>query len=150
MNTTFEFMDFVTDGEKMADFFTMSKNDFLMSYSYLDEREYDMTFDKVAEFVNENRNAVMPTRNEIVLYLERNGYPSYDDENKQLVEMFVLPDNYDRRFQYWEAVKNDYELCEFERWQHLEDVIKHDISFDDFMKINNILYTNDVEILDLN
>lgn len=40
-------MDFLKDEEKMIDFFSMSKKDFLNSYSYLYESEYVSTVIKV-------------------------------------------------------------------------------------------------------
>jgi len=36
-------MDFTTDWEKMRDFFQISKEEFLASYSYVTEAEYDAT-----------------------------------------------------------------------------------------------------------
>lgn len=39
--------DFCDDAEKMADFKTLSKEEFLKSYSYLTEEEYDATAKKV-------------------------------------------------------------------------------------------------------
>lgn len=35
--------NFVDDEEKMRDFYELSKDEFLMSYSYLTEEEYDNT-----------------------------------------------------------------------------------------------------------
>lgn len=40
-------MDFIDDKEKMKDFFAMSKDSFLSSYSYLSEEEYDATVNKL-------------------------------------------------------------------------------------------------------
>jgi len=39
--------DFCDDEEKMKDFFTLSKLDFLNSYSYLTEMEYNNTSNKI-------------------------------------------------------------------------------------------------------
>ena len=36
-------MDFTTDKEKMRDYHLLSKDEFLKTYSYLDESEYDAT-----------------------------------------------------------------------------------------------------------
>ncbi len=36
-------IDFTTDWEKMRDFFKLTKEEFLMSYSYLTEKEYEAT-----------------------------------------------------------------------------------------------------------
>ena len=44
---------FVNDGEKMRDFFDLTKEEFLESYSYLTEEEYDAT----AEYVKEHNLA---------------------------------------------------------------------------------------------
>ena len=44
---------FVDDGEKMRDFFDLTKEEFLESYSYLTEEEYDVT----AEYVKEHNLA---------------------------------------------------------------------------------------------
>lgn len=40
---------FVDDGEKMRDFFALTKEEFLDSYSYLTEEEYDATTEYVKE-----------------------------------------------------------------------------------------------------
>tara|TARA_Y100000592_G_C5219311_1_gene198718 strand:+ start:309 stop:452 length:144 start_codon:yes stop_codon:yes gene_type:complete len=37
------YKDFTDDKEKMIDFKTLSKTEFLSSYSYLTEEEYDLT-----------------------------------------------------------------------------------------------------------
>lgn len=42
-----KYTDFITDIEKMRDFFKISKKEFLMSYSYLDEVEYNLTVEKI-------------------------------------------------------------------------------------------------------
>lgn len=56
MNTNYIFNEpFLTDGEKLVDFFALSKEDFLNSYSYLTESEYDATFEKVCAFVDARR-----------------------------------------------------------------------------------------------
>ncbi len=41
--------DFIDDKEKMRDFVELSKNEFLNSYSYLTEEEYDNTKEKLEE-----------------------------------------------------------------------------------------------------
>ena len=38
-----EMIDFTTDWEKMRDYFQISKEEFLASYSYVTEAEYDAT-----------------------------------------------------------------------------------------------------------
>lgn len=44
-----ETLDFTTDWEKMRDFFEMPRDEFLTSYSYLTEAEYDATLRIVQE-----------------------------------------------------------------------------------------------------
>ena len=46
-----EDISFITDREKMNDFFLLSKDEFLASYSYLTEDEYWATVDKVKELI---------------------------------------------------------------------------------------------------
>ena len=45
-----EYTDFFLDTEKMRDFFDLSKEEFLASYSYLTEIEYDLTMEKVQDY----------------------------------------------------------------------------------------------------
>lgn len=47
------YSDFITDLEKMRDFFEMSKEEFLLFYSYLEEIEYDLTAEKVKNMTTE-------------------------------------------------------------------------------------------------
>ena len=42
-----EYKDFCDDAEKMVDFFQLSKEEFLESYSYMTEEEYLLTFIKI-------------------------------------------------------------------------------------------------------
>ena len=44
------FTDFCDDAEKMHDFLTLSMEDFLKSYSYLDVRDYYATYDRLMFF----------------------------------------------------------------------------------------------------
>jgi len=43
MDTEFKKANFISDAEKMRDFKELSKEEFLQSYSYLTEEEYDNT-----------------------------------------------------------------------------------------------------------
>lgn len=47
------YSDFITDLDKMRDFFEMSKEEFLLFYSYLEEIEYDLTAEKVKNMTTE-------------------------------------------------------------------------------------------------
>lgn len=42
-----KYKDFCDDAEKMFDFFQLSKEEFLRSYSYMTEEEYLLTFIKI-------------------------------------------------------------------------------------------------------
>lgn len=42
---------FLTDDEKMHDFFRISKEEFLFSYSYLTEEDYDLTVKEIKEWL---------------------------------------------------------------------------------------------------
>jgi hypothetical protein len=44
-----EYINFINDEEKMVDFFNISKDEFLQSYSYLNEKEYNLTLNKAIE-----------------------------------------------------------------------------------------------------
>lgn len=48
-----EYHDFYDDDEKMFDFVNLTKEEFLKSYSYLTEEEYDLTEKKFDELVRE-------------------------------------------------------------------------------------------------
>ena len=41
------YKSFIDDKEKMRDFYILSKKDFLKSYSYLTELEYDLTVEEL-------------------------------------------------------------------------------------------------------
>ena len=46
-----KYHDFLDDDEKMADFMTMSTDEFLASYSYLTIEEYQLTFDALTALI---------------------------------------------------------------------------------------------------
>ena len=50
------YTDFTDDEEKMKDFFYLSKERFLESYSYLTEEEYNLTLKKVNDLASRGRN----------------------------------------------------------------------------------------------
>ena len=45
-----KYTDFTDDEEKMRDFFILTKEEFLASYAYLTEEEYDLTKEAVDEY----------------------------------------------------------------------------------------------------
>ena len=50
-----EYKDFTNDLEKMANFYTMDKKDFLKTYPELTEMEYNLTSDKVSGIQDLNK-----------------------------------------------------------------------------------------------
>ena len=78
-------------------------------------------------------------------WFHRNGHPAPDSD---WVDEFIDPCD-SRKEQYWEAVLNDYELCDFDRWQHFQDVIQTECSWKGFLSIMNTLWEEDIEILEL-
>ena len=88
----------------------------------------------------------IPTREQIVSYLKNQGYPNPDEF---MIEDFVLPDNYDRRFQYWQAVAENIDMCDFDRWQYFENVIGTMISWEAYRKIDKVFYENNIEVLEM-
>jgi hypothetical protein len=78
-------------------------------------------------------------------YVHEQGYPAERDvqwllENK-------------RRNQVEETVENNYDMCDFERWQHLQDVLFGEsdlqIDWETASKIVNLLWEKDIEVLEL-
>lgn len=84
------------------------------------------------------------TEEEVKEYMVRNGSP--DNDGKWLLE-------HKRPKQAIEAVKNDYDLLDFDEWQALQNVLFGDsggeISFKTALKINSALWDEDISPLDL-
>ena len=47
--------NFIDDKEKMRDFKILSKEEFLASYSYLTEQEYDLTAKKIRNYLTKEK-----------------------------------------------------------------------------------------------
>ena len=88
-----------------------------------------------------------PTRDEVEAYLRRHGRPDLVIEC--IVDEFISHDNASRREQYWEAVANDYYLGDFDRWQHFEDVIGTECSWNCFIMCDRAFSEEEIEILEL-
>lgn len=86
---------------------------------------------------------IIPTLEEAQEYLMRQGYPEAD-----FADAFCSLAG-KRRAQFWECVRNNYPLCDFDRWQHFQNAIKGEISWEDFCKIDNILCEYDIEIMEM-
>lgn len=85
---------------------------------------------------------ILPTIDQADNYFKRNGYPDGMES--------VGFDIYDcRHGELKEAIINNYDFCDYDRWIAIEKLIKHDISFEDAMRIDGVLFENDIEIFDL-
>ena len=64
---------FINDIDKMRDFFILTKQEFLDSYSYLNEEDYDATSERVSDKQRYNNNLMFNTKYLIrdVFYLEQ-------------------------------------------------------------------------------
>ena len=65
---------FIDDAEKMRDFFGLSKSDFLASYSYLDEGEYEETENVIQETAEKIENYIYKSGYEHLDYTANNGF----------------------------------------------------------------------------
>ena len=54
--------DFIFDKAKMVDFFILSKEQFLASYDYLEDKEYDDTVKEVIDCIDRNLGGYENTR----------------------------------------------------------------------------------------
>lgn len=89
----------------------------------------------------------MPTEQEIIAYYKRNGYPKTDSYDIEAFMLNSIDDNL--YYQFWECIAEDYELCDFDRWIYFERRCNIEIPYSDFLKIMNVLWENDIEILEL-
>ena len=89
-------------------------------------------------------SGVIPTLEEAQEYLRGQGYP-----NAEFADNFLWGNRLERRAQFWECVKNNYDLPDFDRWQHFQNAIGGEITYREFMKIMEILYSHDIEIMEM-
>lgn len=58
-----------------------------------------------------------------------------------------------RQNQVRELIDNNYDLCDFDRWQHIQDILfgndVDELDWESSLKIINILYEKDIEALEL-
>ncbi len=57
-----KYTSFADDEEKMADFYDLTKEEFLRSYSYLTEEEYNLTLNEVGKSIKKEIRITMTTR----------------------------------------------------------------------------------------
>lgn len=65
-------MDFIDDDEKMKDYFNLTKEQFLETYSYLKEEDYDATTKKVAEGYTKEKMSKLAVLKELLEQIEYN------------------------------------------------------------------------------
>lgn len=127
--------DFITDGDKLVDLFKLSKEEFLKSYSYLTEDDYDQTIAKIEEFLN--RQELRPA----------GAYPynyTYTETTSQPV---FLPESHFVGFKGIGVRRGDIKslsklgdkstLIIFKDRNDLEVCVEVDVTFDDVVKLLN-------------
>lgn len=112
------------------------------SYGEADDylREKGYTEDQIEQFTFDDCTV---TEEEAEKYLKRNGISNHGN---WLLEL-------KRQSQVREAINSDYDLMDFDRWQHIQDVIfGNDIDMLDYessQKIIDILWEKNIEALEL-
>jgi len=86
------------------------------------------------------------TFEQVKSYMEKQG----SDGAKEYVDSLM---EQPRKEQLAEAVKNDYHLCDFDRWQHLQDILFGNegdtMKFETAMGISSALDEENIEVLEL-
>ena len=86
---------------------------------------------------------IIPALEEAQAYLRNQGFPE-----AAFADSFCTMTG-KRRAQFWECVRNNYDLADFERWQVFQDAVNGEIPWDDFCKIGRILWEHDIEIMEM-
>lgn len=86
---------------------------------------------------------ILPTIDQANKYFKSNGYPD------GMTEVGFTIEDCREMNELKEAILNNYDFIDFDCWMAIEDLIKSKISFEDAMKINNVLWENDISVLDL-
>lgn len=125
--------DFITDGDKLVDLFKLSKEEFLNSYSYLTEDDYDQTIDKIKEFLS--KQAIEPVAVYDYTYTENTSQPVF------------LPESHFIGFKGIGVRRGDIKslsklgdkstLIIFKDRNDLEVCVEVDVKFDDVVKLLN-------------
>ena len=85
-------------------------------------------------------------KDEVVAYLKAQGHPHPDLDGT--LDEFLNPDA--RQVQYHESVRNNYFIGDVDRWFHLMDILGDELSFRAAMFIENSLYEEDFDSMDVN
>lgn len=93
------------------------------------------------------------TFEEVKAYLDKQGH-EIDINNPTHIEILKwFLNREERKEQVIEAVRNHYDLCDFDRWQHIQRIIFGDdekvLSFKTAMKISEALWEENIEVLEL-
>lgn len=81
----------------------------------------------------------------VVHYLRVQGYP---DPSKCQIEWYLEP--CEQHEQRAECVLRNYDLCDTDRWFHLQDVLGMKMSFETALRIDSALWEEDLESLEIN
>lgn len=134
---------FLDDAEKMRDFKEISKDDFLASYSYMTEKEYDLTAEAVAKqiatFYEITDEAEKPSVEDIIKEFEVDGVPQTLSEYAEDIE------------DWKENFKDELSTDELETANHTLDLIKAELTFDnDRDKLTHYVGEDVVAVLEKN
>lgn len=83
------------------------------------------------------------TREDVEKYLISQGHPN---PSKSQIDEFFGPEN---KAMYDEAVRNQYSMYDLDRWFHLKEVLGEPISFHLAMFIDNALWTEEYEAMEI-
>ena len=84
-----------------------------------------------------------PTEEKVIAYLKGQGFP--DAEYK---EDFLNPFPTCQQ-QYWKAVYENIDMCDFDRWQYFQKVIGCFLDWEAYRKIDAVFYENYIEVLEM-
>lgn len=108
-------------------------DDYLRKAGYTEEQIDQFTFDDCTVTVEEAEQ-----------YMNSVGYPH--DDGDWLLEI-------KRQSQVREAIDNRYNLCDFDRWQHIQNILFHNetdmLDYESSQKIIDILWEKDIEVMEL-
>lgn len=94
------------------------------------------------------------TFKQIITYLINIGYNKDSENFNDIIKWAIEEQNKPRGHQFIEAVNDDMALCDYNRWQYIQDILfgssNEMISSDGAFKIIDILEEEGIEILEIN
>ena len=84
-----------------------------------------------------------PSEKRVIEYLECMGYPDLEYKDD-----FLNPAK-DSEQQFWQAVYENIDICDFDRWRYFQKVIGHELSWNLYRKFGKLFYENDIEVMEM-